>query len=106
IGADTTVGGIQNGIPCWCFQGAGGELEGLRLERVDPGGVVSAAIPAKQVVGSIIYFAADITEPGVIRHMEGSRMSLGEPDGSRSERGRKIADALIASGLRAPITTH
>jgi 2-dehydropantoate 2-reductase len=106
IGPQTTVVSTQNGVPWWFFQGVGGELEGVRLERVDPGGVVSSAIPARQVIGSIIYFATDVAEPGVVRHTEGSRISLGEPDGSRSERIRKIADALIASGLRAPITTH
>jgi len=106
IGPQTTVVSTQNGVPWWFFQGAGGELEGLRLERVDPGGVVSSAIPPQQVVGSIIYFATDVVEPGVVRHTEGSRISLGEADGSRSERVRKIADALIASGLRCPITTH
>ncbi len=102
----TTVVSTQNGIPWWFFQGFGGELEGLRLEKVDPGGVISSAIPAGQVVGSIIYFATDIPEPGVIRHTEGSRISLGEPSGERSERCRQIAEALIASGLRCPITTH
>jgi 2-dehydropantoate 2-reductase len=106
IGPETTVVSTQNGIPWWFFQGAGGELEGLRLERADPGGVISAAIPARQVLGSIIYFATDVAEPGVIRHTAGNRISLGEPDGTRSERARRIAEALVASGLRCPITTH
>ena len=106
IGPETTVVSTQNGIPWWYFQGAGGELNGLRLEKVDPGGVISSAIPANQVVGAIIYFATEITEPGVIRHTEGTRISIGEPDGSRSDRCRRIAAALIASGLRCPITTH
>jgi len=53
-----------------------------------------------------VYFSTEIIEPGVVKHNEGTRMSLGEPDGSRSERIRKIAEALIASGLRAPVTTH
>ena len=56
---------------------------------------------AKRVIGSLIYFATEIVEPGVIRHDEGNRISLGEPDGSRSERIRAIAEALVASGLRA-----
>jgi 2-dehydropantoate 2-reductase len=106
VGPETTVVSTQNGIPWWYFQRAGGELDGLRLEKVDPGGVISSAIPANQVVGSIIYFATDITEAGVIRHTEGSRISLGEPDGTRSDRCRRIAEALIASGLRCPISTH
>jgi 2-dehydropantoate 2-reductase len=119
LGPETAVVSTQNGIPWWYFQSDGGPLDpskptsglpgalaGTRLERVDPGGVVSQAIEARRVIGSLIYFSTEITEPGVVRHNEGNRMSLGEPDGSRSERIRKIAEALIASGLRAPVTTH
>jgi 2-dehydropantoate 2-reductase len=106
LGPETTVVSTQNGIPWWYFQGFGGEWEGLRLERVDPGGVISSAIEARQVVGSIVYFSTEITSPGVIQHMEGNRISIGEPDASRSERCRRIAEALIASGLRCPVTTR
>src|SRR5437868_2598178 len=120
LGPETAVVSTQNGIPWWYFQSDGGPLDnpstpkpgvpgtlaGTRLERVDPGGVVSQAIEARRVIGSLIYFSTEITEPGVVRHNEGNRMSLGEPDGSRSERIKKIADALIASGLRAPVTSH
>ena len=106
LGPDTTVVSTQNGIPWWYFQGFGGEWEGLRLERIDPGGVISAAIEARRVVGSIVYFSTEITAPGVVQHTDGNRISLGEPDGTRSDRCRKIAEALVASGLRCPITTH
>src|SRR5580704_3146302 len=106
LGQETTVVGTQNGIPWWYFQGFGGEWEGLRLERVDPGGVISSAIEARRVVGSVVYFSTEITAPGVVQHIEGNRISLGEPDGSRSERSRKIAEALIGSGLRCPVTTR
>jgi 2-dehydropantoate 2-reductase len=106
IGPETTVVSTQNGIPWWYFQGFGGEYDGLRLERIDPSGVISSAIPARQVIGSIVYFSTEITAPGVVQHIEGNRISLGEPDGSRSERSRKIAEALIAAGLRAPVTTR
>jgi 2-dehydropantoate 2-reductase len=106
LGPDTTVVSTQNGIPWWYFQGFGGEWDGLRLERVDPGGVISSAIEARRVVGSIVYFSTEIPAPGVIQHIEGNRISLGEPDGSRSDRCRQIAEALIASGLRCPITAR
>jgi 2-dehydropantoate 2-reductase len=106
LGPDTTVVSTQNGIPWWYFQGFGGEWDGLRLERIDPGGVISSAIEAGRVVGSIVYFSTEITAPGVVQHIEGNRISLGEPDGSRSERCRRIAEALIASGLRAPISAR
>jgi 2-dehydropantoate 2-reductase len=106
LGPDTTVVSTQNGIPWWYFQGFGGEWEGLRLERVDPAGVISASIEAHRVVGYIVYFSTEIISPGVIQHIEGNRISLGEPDGTRSDRLRKNAEALIASGLRCPVTTR
>jgi 2-dehydropantoate 2-reductase len=106
LGPDTAVVGTQNGIPWWFFQGWGGEHEGMHLERVDPGGTIANAIDPRRVIGSIVYFATEIVEPGVIRHTEGNRISLGEPDGTRSERIRQIAEALIAAGLRSPVTTR
>ena len=106
LGPDTIVVSTQNGVPWWFFQGFGGPWEGTRLERVDPGGVVSAAIESRRVVGSLVYFATEIAEPGVVRHEDGSRISLGEPDGTRSDRCRRIAEALSASGLRCPITAR
>jgi 2-dehydropantoate 2-reductase len=106
LGPETTVVSTQNGIPWWYFQGIGGDYEGMRLEHVDPGGVISSAIEPHRVVGSIVYFATEITGPGVIQHIEGDRVSLGEPGGTRSDRCRRIAEALIASGLRCPVTTR
>ena len=106
IGPDTVVVSTQNGIPWWYFQGYGGELEGLHLDRVDPGGVIAAAIEPRRVVGSLAYFSTDIAEPGVIHHTEGNRISFGEPDGTRTERTKRIAEALIAAGFRCPVTTR
>ena len=106
LGPATSVVSTQNGVPWWYFQGHGGELEGLRLERVDPGGVIASAIEPRRVVGSLAYFSADVVEPGVIHHTEGNRISFGEPDGSRSDRCRTIAEALIAAGFRCPVTTR
>jgi 2-dehydropantoate 2-reductase len=96
IGPATTVVSTQNGIPWWY----------CNLESVDPGGIIAASIDPVRVVGSIVYLGTEIAEPGVIRHMEGNRITLGEPDGSRSERCRAIAEALIRAGLRCPVTTR
>jgi 2-dehydropantoate 2-reductase len=103
---DTVVVSTQNGIPWWYFDRQGGELEGWRLESVDPGGIIAGAIESRRVLGSLAYFATEIVEPGVIRHVEGNRISLGEPEGVRSDRSKAIAEALIAAGLRCPITTR
>jgi 2-dehydropantoate 2-reductase len=106
FGPDTSVVSTQNGIPWWYFQNYGGELEGLRLERVDPGGVIAASIEPRRVVGSLAYFATDVAEPGVIHHTEGNRISFGEPDGSKSARAKAIAETLIAAGFRCPVTAR
>lgn len=106
IDSGTVFVSTQNGIPWWYFQKHGGEYEGTRLERIDPDGVISSMIEPVRVIGSIAYFATEVSEPGVIRHIEGNRISLGEPDGSRSDRIRGLADALVKAGLRAPITTR
>ena len=103
---DTVVISTQNGVPWWYFHQHGGELEGLRLERVDPGGAIASAIEPRRVVGSLAYFSTDVAEPGLIHHTEGNRISFGEPDGTRSDRVRKIAEALIAAGFRCPVTTR
>ena len=103
---DTVVVSTQNGIPWWCFLGFGGEFEGMRLEHVDPGGVIAEAIERSSVLGAIVYFSTETLAPGVIQHIDGNRISLGEPDGTRSDRCRRMAEALIASGLRCPVTTR
>jgi 2-dehydropantoate 2-reductase len=106
FGADTAVVGMQNGVPWWFFDIPGVPYNGLSLDRVNPGGVISKAIETRRVVGSIVYLASEIVEPGVVRHVESNRISLGEPNGQRSDRVRRIAEALIAAGLKAPVTTH
>jgi 2-dehydropantoate 2-reductase len=106
IGENTTVVSTQNGIPWWYFQVGAGDSAGPPLARVDPGGVVGDSIDPRRVLGSLVYLGAEIAEPGVIRHTEGNRISLGEPDGSRSDRGKAIAEAMIRSGLRCPVTTR
>ena len=94
-----SVVGAINGIPWWYFPDR-------HLESVDPGGVIARSIPYEQVVGCVVYPAASIVQPGVIEHEEGDRLSLGEPDGSKSERVQKIAAMLAAAGFKAPVQTR
>ncbi len=99
----TVVVSAQNGVPWWYFSQHGGPYEGRQLESVDPGGIIAANIPVERVVGAIVYVAAEIVEPGVIRHVEQNRFTLGEPDGSESDRIRSLAELFRAAGFRAPI---
>lgn len=103
IGTDTVVVTAQNGIPWWYFLRHGGPYEGTRLESVDPGGVIASHIDPARVVGSIIYPAAEIEAPGVIRHVEGDRLTLGELDGTETERVQWLADRLRRAGFKARV---
>src|SRR5262249_53171390 len=93
----------QNGIPWWYFESHGGPLDGLVLDSVDPGGVIAGSLPAGCAIGCVVYCSTEIVEPGVIKHIEGTRVSLGEPDRSESERCRRISEAMRAGGLKAPV---
>ncbi len=105
IGPDTTVVTMQNGIPWWYFYRSGGPHEGTHIEAVDPGGVISAAIGPEQAIGTAVYVAAEVESPGVIRHGYGTRISLGEPSGEKSERAVRLAEEMIAAGMQAPVRT-
>jgi 2-dehydropantoate 2-reductase len=91
----------QNGVPWWFFL-----QDGRHVEAVDPGGVIAASIPARHVIGCVVYPATSLEEPGVVRHVEGNRFSLAELDGARSERVTAIAAALAGAGLRAPVQSR
>jgi 2-dehydropantoate 2-reductase len=95
----------QNGIPWWYSQVLPGALRGTSLESVDPGGIIAASVGAQHNVGCVLYVATEIVEPGVIRHSEGTRFTLGEPDGSPSPRCEEISAAFTAGGLKAPVAT-
>src|SRR5262249_16696362 len=105
LGPETCVVSAQNGIPWWYFYRHGGEWEGTRLETVDPGAVISRSLDPARVVGCVVYPSTIIVGPGVIEHVEGTRFAIGEPDASKSQRCRRIADAVIKAGMRCPIRT-
>jgi 2-dehydropantoate 2-reductase len=103
LGHEAAVVSAQNGIPWWYFQRHGGELEGTHLETVDPGGTVGRTIDPKRVIGCIVYSATSVEGPGVVRHVEGERFSLGELDGIQTERIAKLSGLLTGAGLKAPV---
>ena len=106
LGPESAVVTAQNGVPWWYFHRLDGPWAERRLESVDPGGGLWRHVGPERVIGCVVYPATEVVEPGVIRHLEGDRFSLGEPDGSRSERAGRLAAALIDAGLRAPVRTR
>jgi len=105
LGPDTRVLTTQNGVPWWYFEKLDSPYAGQRLNSVDPGGEIARHIPVDCVIASIAYPAAEIVSPGVIRHIEGNRFSLGELDGQKSPRLRELSELLHAAGFRAPMVT-
>lgn len=103
IGADTTIVSGVNGVPWWYFYKHGGAYEGMRLASVDPNDAQWNTLRPDRVLGCVVYPAAEVIRPGVIKHIEGNRFSLGEPDGTKSDRATALSQALAAAGLRAPI---
>jgi len=103
LGPKTSVVTMQNGVPWWYFHGVRGPLEGTRLNAVDPGGAIWQRIGPQRVIGAVVYPAVEVDAPGLIRHVEGKRFSLGEPSGERSERVTLLAEEMVKAGLQAPV---
>ena len=103
MGADTSLLTAINGVPYWYFHGLAGPWANRHIDSVDPGGKLLNILPPQQVIGCVVYPAAEVIAPGVIEHTYGDRFSLGEPDGSRSARIEALSRLFIAAGLKAPI---
>jgi 2-dehydropantoate 2-reductase len=103
FGPATLLVTMVNGVPWWYFQRLPGPHEGRRLDSVDPGGALAAAIEPERLIGSVVYPAAELVEPGLVRVIEGNRFSLGELDGTRSERIEALARVMMNAGFKAPV---
>ncbi len=101
----TMVITAQNGIPWWYFFKHGGPHEGVRLKSVDPGGVIADHLPIDAIIAGIVYQAAEIESPGVIRHIEGNRFPLAEIDGLKSERVAALSRLFFKAGFKSPVLT-
>ncbi|MGO9946076.1 MAG: 2-dehydropantoate 2-reductase [Steroidobacteraceae bacterium] len=101
--ADSIVVPMQNGIPYWYFYGHGGELAGTHVRSVDPHGRIYEKIPCERVIGCVVYPAAELLAPGVIKHVEGNRFPVGEPDGTESARVARLAQCFVNAGMQAPV---
>ncbi len=101
--AGTAIVTMQNGIPWWYFHGHGGPYEGTPVRSADPDGSIARHIDPARVIGSVVYPAATLEAPGVVRVVEGRRFTLGEPDGTTSQRVQAISAAFTRAGFKAPV---
>ncbi len=103
LAPSTMVVTAQNGIPWWYFFKHGGPHEGVRLKSVDPGGVIADHLPIDAIIAGIVYQAAEIESPGVIKHIEGNRFPLAEIDGLKSERVAALSRIFFNAGFKSPV---
>eukprot|EP01041_Mallomonas_annulata_P019833 gene19833-39348_t len=103
FGPNTMVVTMINGIPWWYFHKLPGAHEGMGLDSVDPGGRLAAHIEPERIIGSVVYPAAELVAPGVVKLIEGNRFTLGELDGSRSERISALSEVMMRAGFKAPV---
>ncbi|PWT74581.1 MAG: oxidoreductase [Proteobacteria bacterium] len=103
--ADTALVTMQNGIPWWYFHKHGGTLEGREVKSADPDGLAAKHIDPARIIGSVVYPAAELVAPGVVKVIEGNRFSLGELDGSSTPRIQSIAASLIRAGFKTPVSS-
>ena len=103
FGPNTMVVTMINGIPWWYSHKLPGAHEGLGLDSVDPGGKLAAHIEPERIIGSVVYPAAELVAPGVVKLIEGNRFTLGELDGSRSERISALSEVMMRAGFKAPV---
>ena len=103
FGPGTVVVPMQNGIPYWYFHEYPGEFAGTRVTSVDPRGLIGEHIPCERVIGCVVYPAAELIAPGVVKHVEGNRFPVGEPNGKSTERVVRVSECFIRGGLQAPV---
>ena len=103
---NTAVITAYNGIPWWYFFNIEGPFKNYRIKCIDPNNIQWNTITPERIIGCVVYPATEIIEPGVIKHIEGNRFSLGEPEGMQTERILKISKALVKAGIKAPIRNN
>jgi 2-dehydropantoate 2-reductase len=96
---------MQNGLPWWYFHQLVGDYQGTQLKTLDPDEMLWQHLKPERVIGAVVYPAAELIAPGVVKLIEGNRFTLGEPSGEKSERVTLLAQAMIGAGFKVPVST-
>ena len=101
VADDTVVVPAINGLPWWYFYREGGKLDGQPVACLDPEGTLFRALDPRHILGCVVHAAAQVPEPGVVRHTAGREFLIGEPDRSKSARAGRLVEAMSAAGFDA-----
>jgi len=105
LGQETVIVTAMNGIPWWFFHGFGGSCEDKSLDTVDPDGVIAAGISSARVIGGVVHGSWKVEEPGLVQHVAGNRLIVGEPAGGKTQRAKMVADTLTNAGYDVEISS-
>jgi 2-dehydropantoate 2-reductase len=79
IGPHTVILPAMNGVPWWFCQQVPGWDAQAHLASVDADGGIARALPASQVLGCVVHASTAQVSPGVVRHVMGQGLIVGEP---------------------------
>jgi 2-dehydropantoate 2-reductase len=99
IGPNTIVMTAMNGVPWWFFHGFGGKLAGTLLKSIDPDNLIEPNIPGDRVIGCVINLSCALLGPGIVNHVAGNQLTIGEPNNTESERVQKLGKVLADAGF-------
>jgi len=103
IDPGTMVVPAMNGVPWW-FAHVIPALGNRPLTSVDPSGVISSAIPAKNVIGCVVHASSSAPEPGMVDHKFGQGLIIGEAFGGLSDRTAELGKVLSGAGFDTSVS--
>ncbi|CAM3642722.1 2-dehydropantoate 2-reductase [Polaromonas hydrogenivorans] len=104
IGPDTVVLPAMNGVPWWF--GMGTALGDAPLQSVDPGGKLARRIPLPHVLGCVVHASSSRGAPGIVNHIMGQGLILGEAAGGESARATRVGALLSGAGFDVTVSPN
>jgi 2-dehydropantoate 2-reductase len=105
LGPETIIVTAMNGVPWWFFEQPEKPFSGLRLQSLDPNGLLAKAMPANQLIGCVVHLSSSSPEPGLIRPAFGNRLLLGEVITGKPARLSALTSLLAAAGFDVEVST-
>lgn len=104
LGSDTLILPAMNGVPWWFCQSWPGFEAGL--PSVDPGGVIAHNLSFSKVFGCVVHASSAVLEPGLVKHIKGQELIIGEPRGGVSTRASALAQLLKYAGFEVRVSDN
>lgn len=101
IGPETLIVPTVNGVPWWYFHGEAGRFKDQPVRAVDPHGLLSQALPWRQLIGCVIFMTAELTGPARVVANNPDLMILGELDNQLSARLDWLRGVVAGTGIEA-----